>query len=193
MPPETSSEEELSISLQENHVREKEDFDDTLARVEKRAKQLGCSFKKAAELEQVNPAYVSRAKKIVDRVDPKVLELAKAKGVGLSVLYEVASTDDSKLQRKLIESYVAGSMNREAIAQAVKKKPAPAAKKVTIDRVTETATLKMVVLVTATYEQLFEQLAELKKQLASSKKNGIPVKLLPEVMKGGRTDVVRKA
>ena len=82
LPADTTASKELSISLHENHVREKEDFDDTLARVENRAKDLGCSFKQAAELENVNEAYVSRAKKIVKKLGQQLVRTAKEKGVG---------------------------------------------------------------------------------------------------------------
>ena len=82
LPPDTSVGQELSISLQENHVRENEDFEDTFARVEQRAKQMNCSFKKAAELENVSPTYVSRAKKILDRLGRGVIQKSQRKRRG---------------------------------------------------------------------------------------------------------------
>ncbi len=193
LPPDTTADQELSISLQENHVREKEDFDDTLARVEKRAKQMKCSFKKAAEIENVNPTYVSRARKIMQSLGSKVVQAAKDRGVGLSVLYEIASVKDVNRQKELFDAYLNGSMNREAIVKATKRKSKASVKKVTINRATDVASIKLVVMAAATYEQIYQQLAELKKQLTTNQKNGIPVKLLPEIMKGGQKDVVLKS
>lgn len=192
LPPETTEGEELSISLQENHVREKEDFEDTLTRVETRAKHMGCSFKKAAEAENVNPAYVSRARKIVNRLGSEVIQKARENGIGLSILYVLSGVDESSRQMELLDSYLDGSLNRESLAVAVKKKAGSSARKVTIKRVTPVATFKVAVVATATYKLLFQQIAELRKQLSTCQKNGIPVKLLPEIMEGG-ADVVQKA
>lgn len=190
LPSDTTQEQELSISLQENHVREDEDFLDTLARVEKRAKQMSCTFKKASEVEHVNPAYVSRAKKIVKNLDERVLRHARQNDVGLSVLYAISAASDVKLQEQLLTAYLDGSMNRAVIAQAVRKQSKRSVKKVNIERATEVATIKIAVQANASYELLFQQISELRKELAKLQKNGIQLKLVPEVMKGGQKDVV---
>ena len=180
---------ELSISLQENHVREPEDFEDTLARVEKRAKQLGCSLKRAAELENVKPAYISRAKKIVKNLDDAVIRLSKEKGVGFSVLYQISGVE-GKRQMELLSAYLDGSMNREAIAKAVKQKSKPTVKLLTLSANTGKAIFNLTLPATTTYEQILQELSALKKLLTTHHKNGIPVKLLPEVLKGGQANVV---
>lgn len=189
---ESSDVSELSISLQENHVREAESFDDALKRVEQRAKELGCSFSRAAELEQVKPAYVSRARKIVKQFDSKTLEIAKAKKVGFSVLYELSKENDLNRRTKLLASYIDGSMNRQAIAEAVKNQPRKEKpSKLTLTMTSEHAVVKIVVAESTTHECIQRELATRRKELATHQKNGIPVKLLPEILKGGQANVDR--
>ncbi len=188
LPPSTSTEQELSISLQENHVREDECFFDTLARVEKRAKQRKCSFKEAAKLEDVNPNYVSRVKRIA-RIDKPLLKRAMANEVGFSVLYEISGTTDVERQKQFLDAYLEGSMNREAIADAAKKKSKRPVKKVNIERVEEDATIKITARANATYALVYRRLAELQKFLKTCEKNGIPLDLVSKVKKGGQENV----
>ena len=190
----TSAEQELSISLQENHVREDEDFLDTLARVEKRAMQRGCTFKEAAKLEDVNPNYVSRVKRIKKEINEAVLEKARAQEVGISVLYAISGEKNAKHQERYLDAYLAGSMNREGVDASIKKKKsASPAKKLSLKRVTESAELNLKLDSEASYEDAIAELDSWKKDLKTNQRNGIPLKLVNEVKKGRKKNVVQKA
>ena len=183
---------ELSISLQENQVREPEDFEDTVIRVKRRAKDLGCTDKRAAEIENVNPAYISRAKKILKKLDSQVLALAKEKGVGFSVLYQLSSADHNR-QMELIQAYIDGRINRDAIIEAIKPKQASRKNKgktTTVERKTKDTSIKIVCHEETTYSTIYQELIELKKEIRNFERNGIPVRLLHEAMKGGDANVV---
>jgi ParB/RepB/Spo0J family partition protein len=189
----TSAEQELSISLQENHVREDEDFFDTLARVEKRAKQRDCTFKEAAKLEDVNHAYVSRVKRIA-QIDEPVLEKATANEVGFSVLYAISGTKNAKHQGKYLDAYLAGSMNREAIEKSIKgEKAAPPAKRLNLKRATELAEMNLKLDAEATHEDAIAELDSWKKDLKTDQQNGIPLKRFNEIKRKGKQNVVQKA
>lgn len=191
LPPELVKSRELSISLQENHVREPEDFEDTLARVELRAKELGCTFKDAAQAENVNPAYISRAQKIVRNLAPAVLKKARSKGVGFSVLYELAAAKTEAEQGKFLDAYLAGTMKRDAIASAIKKrKPKAKPKQMRMTKSSSKSEITLVVDKDATYERIQQIVTGFAKDFKTHQKNGIPVGVLPELFKKGGGHVV---
>lgn len=194
LPSGTSAEQELSISLQENHAREDEDFFDTLARVEKRAKQRGCKFKEAAKLEGVKHSYISRVKRIYTRIDGKMLEEAIGKEVGFSVLYAISGTDDEKLQRFCLDGYLAGTMNRDAIEKAIKKKKSVRSrKKLTLRRKTRVSEQIMKLDEGASYDDAVGELDRWKRELRTNERNGIPLEYVNKVKKKGEKDVVQEA
>ena len=121
LPPDTTEAAELNISLQENHVRESEDFEDTLLRLEQVAKAKGCSLTKAAADAGVSRSYVSKIRKINRQLCDEAKHIAKIKRVGVSVLYEVSKAEQPKRQVEILNAYVEGSLDRNGIVAAVKQ------------------------------------------------------------------------
>ena len=182
LPSDTTAEAELTISIQENHIREPEDYEDTLARIEQVAIAKSCSIAKAAADVGVSGSYASKARQISKRLSPEAKEIAKTKRAGISILYAL-SRAPSDQQAQLLNSYLAGSLTRDEITQASKKKSSRTAKQTTLSVVIDELGIKFTMPASTSYEQLLNVLATLKSQFSIQRKNKIPVKLLPEVMK----------
>ena len=180
-----SPDQELAFSLQENHLRAEEDMESTLARVQTYASYKRCSIAEAAKACGVNKSYVSKARKISDQLGPEAKALAKKHKVGLSLLYLIAPAKPQERQLELLNAYIDGQMDRDAIARAVKTKSTNKRNKsVSLNLTMDDITVKFVLPASVTYDQLAAILGSLKGKFNTHRKNGIPVKLLPEVMVG---------
>ena len=186
LPPDTTPDQELAYSLQENHLRAEEDIESTLVRVEAYATAKKCSFAKAANAVGVSKSYVSKAQKIVQSLGPQVMKLAREHKVGISILYAIAKASDAQQQLELLAAYIDGSMNRTGIEQASKRTTGRNKQRsLSLKLVIDDMAVKLNVPDGTGYEQLIAMLTNLKRHLATHRKNGIPCKLLPEVMNGG--------
>ena len=181
LPPDTTAEAELTISIQENHIREAEDYEDTLARIEQIAIAKSCSIEKAAADTGVSSSYASKARQIKKRLSAEAKTIAKAKRVGISILYALSKAPPDK-QVDLLSKYLAGSLAREAIVQASKKTPVRTKKRINLSLTIDGIGINFAMPANTNYEQLFKLLGTLKSQFTTQKKNKIRVELLPQVM-----------
>ena len=181
-PPGTSEAEELAYSLVENHVRDPEDFDDVLTRVDRHIELHGGNFKSAAAAVGVAESTVSRARKIGKDLSEKAKEIAKENKVGMSVLYYVARIEKEK-QVPLLNAYVDGTTNRAAIIQTASNKPSRfRKKKISLAHRHDNIEFKCIFPDDTTHEQFAAAVKDLAKRSSTHGKNGISCKLLPEVM-----------
>ncbi len=183
LPPGTTPEQELEFSLLENHVRTKEDFEDTLNRIEAYAKAAHCSMKLAAEKGGVDPGVISKLKKSALKLGPKVKQLAKEKGVGVSVLYELAATEDHELQLQYLTAHLEGKMSRDQIIQALKKPKGLKKKQPSFQLTIDGIVVAMSFPGETSYEQITSALATLRSQVELHRKHNLPTRLLCEVLK----------
>ncbi len=190
LPPETTADAELSISLQENHIREPEDVEDTLVRIEQLASSRKCSIAKASEMVGVSGSYASKARKIGQELCREAKQIAKTNRVGISVLYELAKVSTKPKQVELLNAYVNGEMDREGIVKATKQRPKSMGRKLRLALMIEGISVKLSMPSDATYDRLISLLASLRSQFTTHRKNRIPVKLLAEVMQKEADHVV---
>ncbi len=181
--PETTPDQELSYSIQENALRTAESFEDTLARVEQYAAYKRCSMEIAAKQNGVSSSYVSKGRSTIKKLSGKARKLARENKVGLSVLYAIAKARSEEAQQKLLAAHLNGSMSRDDIELAVKKgsgKRVP--KKTNLNLSIEGINIKLAIPNGVDYEQIKTTLNTLKGRLNTHAKQQIPIHLLPEVM-----------
>ena len=182
LPPDTTPEQEMVYSLQENHIRAAESFEDTLVRVESLAQRKKCSFAKAAETVGVTGTFVSKAQAIRKNLCPKAKKLVQENEVGIGILYSISSLTSESDQLRLLGDYLKGNLNRDQLDRAIKKLKGKQPRRLSVSTTLDQIGVVLKMPASITYEQIFEALSKLKKIIASHSKQNIPVRLLSDVM-----------
>ena len=184
LPKDATPGDELKFSLKENHLRENESVESTLSRVQAYAAYANCSFAAAARKCGVSKSYVSKAKKISASLSIDAKAFAQSNSIGISILYLLTTAPEAK-QLKLLEAYVAKELDRDAFARACRSTDMPKTKMARLDHVIDGVSGQFSFPEDANWELLESYFATLKRQFRKHRKNGIPCKLLHEVMVNG--------
>lgn len=182
-PEDTTPQQMLLFSLQENHLRKAESLEDTLQRVTALAQFHRCKFAEAAELAGISPGSFSKIRTTVDKLCPAALQVARENKIGMAVAYEVAkrakAPDD---QIAWLQEHAAGRMSREAIIKASRGRQSSATKQIELKLKLEEVSFQLYFPRTVSYEQLFEAIGKLKAGLQVHAKQNLPIHLIAEVM-----------
>ena len=166
----------LKLAFTENNVRSAMSLSDQLDGLSRVVALNKCTLTKAAEFLDISQPVASKMNRIIRNVAEDVLlQLDEAK-IGLSFAYILSKLPHDE-QKQIVARMIPEKWSRARLEQEVK----PEAKRTV--RVEGEVSMAITFSKAATYETIREALTELLKDIRTREQQGLPISILPQVMR----------
>lgn len=189
LPTETTPEDEIKYSLQENNLRRDESPEDMVGRVSQLAERLKISISEASKLAGVKPAYFSRWKTAIEKLTPEARSFARANGLGISDQYLVATKAKDASQQLAALKARANGTSRDELCHWFKENTSSqrVTKKFCLRFSIDGFDLQLRLPSNTDYDTVGKLLTTLKSRILTHRKS-VPIRLLPEVLRNASTN-----